>query len=145
MLEWRGDQKQRRNKHRCLVRTIQLALSSDTHFPTSPRLHEPIFKISFMVKHTEKVAGSEVAQLYLTPPASLDEPPSVLRGFSKVQLDSGKSKQVDLILSRYDLSIWGVTRQGSAKVNNSVGVWVGGSSRDVNIESIPVYDHIVSN
>ncbi|CAE6478958.1 unnamed protein product [Rhizoctonia solani] len=96
-------------------------------------LHEPIFKISFAVKNTGKVAGSEVAQLYLSPPASLGEPPSVLRGFSKVQLDPGKSKQVELILSRYDLSIWDVTRQGWAKMNGTVGVWIGGSSRDVKL------------
>ncbi|CAE6537469.1 unnamed protein product [Rhizoctonia solani] len=96
-------------------------------------LHVPIFKVSFTVKNTGKVAGSEVAQLYLNPPVSLGEPPSVLRGFSKVQLDPGKSKQVELILSRYDLSTWDVGRQGWTKMNSSVGVSVGGSSRSIKL------------
>ncbi|CAE6511805.1 unnamed protein product [Rhizoctonia solani] len=99
-------------------------------------LHEPIFKIFFTVKNIGKVVGSEVAQLYLSPPASLGEPLSVLRGFSKVQLGPGKSKQVELILSRYDLSTWDVPRQGWVKMNSSVGVWVGGSSRDVRLKAI---------
>ncbi|CEL61264.1 hypothetical protein RSOLAG1IB_09886 [Rhizoctonia solani AG-1 IB] len=103
---------------------------------TDAWLHEPIFKVSFTVKNTGKVSGSEVSQLYLSPPASLGEPPNVLRGFSKVQIDPGRSKQVELILSRYDLSTWDVTRQGWAKMKGSVGIWVGGSSRDVRLKGI---------
>ncbi|KAH7325497.1 beta-glucosidase [Rhizoctonia solani] len=93
-------------------------------------LHDPLFQVSFTVKNTGKVAGSEVAQLYISPPAATGEPPNVLRGFEKVKLNPGESKTVDLLLSRYDLSIWDVTRQGWARMNGAVGVWVGASSRD---------------
>ncbi|CAE6484671.1 unnamed protein product [Rhizoctonia solani] len=93
-------------------------------------LHDPLFKVSFTVKNTGKVAGSEVPQLYISPSAATNEPPNVLRGFDKVQLNPGQSKSVDMILSRYDLSIWDVARQGWARMNGSVGVWVGSSSRD---------------
>ncbi|CAE6526553.1 unnamed protein product [Rhizoctonia solani] len=93
-------------------------------------LHDPLFQVSFTVKNTGKVAGSEVAQLYLSPPAATGEPPNVLRGFEKVKLNPGESKTVNLILSRYDLSIWDVVRQGWARMNGTVGVWVGSSSRD---------------
>ncbi|CAE6446591.1 unnamed protein product [Rhizoctonia solani] len=103
---------------------------------TDTWLHEPIFKISFTVKNTGRISGSEVSQLYLSPPASPGEPLNVLRGVPKVQLDPGKSKQVELILSRYDLSIWDVTRQGWVKMKGSVGVWVGGSSTDVKLKGI---------
>ncbi|KAF8751682.1 Glycosyl hydrolase family 3 C-terminal domain [Rhizoctonia solani] len=75
-------------------------------------LHDALFKVSFTVKNTGKVAGSEVAQLYINPPAGANEPPSVLRGFDKIKLAPGESKTVELVLSRYDLSIWDVERQG---------------------------------
>ena len=97
-------------------------------------LHEPLFKVSFTIKNTGKVKGREVAQLYITPPTSANEPPNVLRGFTIVELEPGRSKSVDLTLSRYDLSIWDATRQGWARMNGSVGVWVGGSSRDVKLK-----------
>ncbi|CAE6430167.1 unnamed protein product, partial [Rhizoctonia solani] len=77
-------------------------------------LHDALFKVSFTVKNTGKVAGSEDPQLYINPPAGANEPPSVLRGFDKVNLESGESKTVQLVLSRYDLSIWGAQRQGWA-------------------------------
>ncbi|KAF8691858.1 Fibronectin type III-like domain, partial [Rhizoctonia solani] len=93
-------------------------------------LHDALFKVSFTVKNTGKVAGSEVAQLYINPPAGANEPPSVLRGFDKVNLESGESKTVQLALSRYDLSIWGAQRQGWARMNGTVGVWVDSGSRN---------------
>ncbi|KAF8676990.1 Glycoside hydrolase family 3 protein [Rhizoctonia solani] len=93
-------------------------------------LHDALFKVSFTVKNTGKVAGSEVAQLYINPPAGANEPPSVLRGFDKIKLAPGESKTVELVLSRYDLSIWDVERQGWARMEGTVGVWVGSSSRD---------------
>ena len=40
--------------------------------------------VSFTLENTGKVAGAEVAQLYLGFPASAGEPPRQLKGFSKV-------------------------------------------------------------
>ncbi|KAF8751470.1 Glycosyl hydrolase family 3 C-terminal domain [Rhizoctonia solani] len=80
-------------------------------------LHDPLSKVSFTVKNTGKVAGSEVAQMYINPPAGANEPPSVLRGFDKVNLESSESKTVELALSRYDLSIWSAERRGWASMN----------------------------
>jgi hypothetical protein len=72
--------------------------------------------------------------MYISPPTSANEPPSMLRGFQIVELKAGESKQVSMDLSRYDLSVWDVTRQGWAKMQGSVGVWVGASSRDVRLQ-----------
>ncbi|GAB1524377.1 hypothetical protein RhiTH_007531 [Rhizoctonia solani] len=93
-------------------------------------LHDPLSKVSFTVKNTGKVAGSEVAQMYINPPAGANEPPSVLRGFDKVNLESSESKTVELALSRYDLSIWSAERRGWASMNGTVGVWVDPGSRN---------------
>ncbi|KAG9101094.1 hypothetical protein FRC07_010356, partial [Ceratobasidium sp. 392] len=96
-------------------------------------LHEPLFKVSFTIENTGKVTGKEVAQLYISPPESAGEPPNLLRGFEIVELNPGQLKQVELKLSRYDLSTWDVERQGWARMDGVVGVWVGGSSRDVRL------------
>ncbi|KAG9122198.1 hypothetical protein FRC07_001528 [Ceratobasidium sp. 392] len=97
-------------------------------------LHKPLFKVSFTIKNTGKVTGKEVVQLYISPPESAGEPPNLLRGFEIVELKPGQSKQVELELSRYDLSVWDVERQGWARMDGAVGVWVGGSLRDVRLQ-----------
>ena len=50
--------------------------------------------VSLTVKNNGTVPGAEVAQLYLGYPPSAGEPPKVLRGFSKVELQPGASKTV---------------------------------------------------
>lgn len=89
--------------------------------------------VSFTIKNTGKTSGKEVAQLYISPPSNSGEPPNVLRGFEAVQLEAGEQRTVSLPLSRYDLSVWDVEKQGWARMEGSVGVWVGGSSRDVRL------------
>jgi len=72
----------------------------------------------------------KIPQLYLHFPASSGEPPSVLRGFANVELQPGEKQTVTITLSRYDLSIWDVEKQGWRKPGGEIGVTVGASSRD---------------
>ena len=53
----------------------------------------------------------QIAQLYLHFPEQAREPPSVLRGFTEVDLHPGESKTVSITLLRYDLSMWDVPSQ----------------------------------
>jgi beta-glucosidase len=116
------------------------------------RLHRPAYQTTFSVHNTGRVYGGEVCkllvllylpsdlsdphnlpkipQLYLNFPPSSVEPPSVLRGFSNVELQPGEKQTVTITLSRYDLSIWDVEKQGWRKPDGEVGVTVGASSRD---------------
>ena len=81
----------------------------------------------------------KIPQLYLNFPESSGEPPSVLRGFSNVELHPGQEKTVTITLSRYDLSIWDVEKQGWRKPEGKFGVTVGASSRDGRLKgSVPV-------
>ena len=50
--------------------------------------------VSLTVTNNGTVRGAEVIQLYLGYPPSAGEPPKVLRGFSKVELQPGASKTV---------------------------------------------------
>ncbi len=65
---------------------------------------------SVTVTNTGKVAGDEVAELYLQFPDVPGAPLRALRGFQRVHLEPGASQKVDFALQRRDLSM--VTEAG---------------------------------
>jgi len=93
-------------------------------------LHEPTYQVTFAVENTGCIYGGEIPQLYINFPSYAGEPPSVLKGFANVELDPKNKTQVNITLSRYDLSIWNVEEQGWQKPNGTIRVTVGASSRD---------------
>ena len=81
----------------------------------------------------------QIPQLYIHPPTTAGEPPSVLKGFDAVAVKAGQSKTVTLTLSRYDLSIWDVVAQGWKKPDGKITFSVGASSRDFRLQgTIPL-------
>jgi beta-glucosidase len=62
--------------------------------------------VSFVVRNTGKVAGKEVAQVYLSLPASAKEPPKRLIGWEKIDLQPGESKTVTLKIDPLYLSVF---------------------------------------
>lgn len=93
-------------------------------------LHMPAYKVTFSVKNTGTLYGGEIPQLYIHHPPSAGEPPSVLKGFTNVEVSPGQTMPVSITLSRYDVSIWDVVRQGWAKPGGTITFSVGASSRD---------------
>jgi beta-glucosidase len=63
-------------------------------------------KVSFSVRNTGKRAGEEIAQVYLSLPASAGEPPKRLVGWQRVTLQPGESKTVTLDIDPLYLSIF---------------------------------------
>lgn len=66
-------------------------------------------------------------------PPSAGEPPSVLKGFTNTEVSPGDKKTVSITLTRYDLSIWDVVKQGWRKPRGQIGITVGASSRDARL------------
>ena len=65
--------------------------------------------VSFDVKNTGKLAGAEVAELYVSDPsAKATRPERELKGFQKVRLASGETKHVTLTLNARAFSYWSV-------------------------------------
>ncbi|KAJ7472420.1 beta-glucosidase [Mycena galericulata] len=64
--------------------------------------------VSLQITNTGDVAGSEVAQVYVTLPTTSDltHPPLQLKGFAKVNLEPGKSETVKIHLDKYAVSYW---------------------------------------
>jgi beta-glucosidase len=83
------------------------------------------------VRNAGSRAGSDVAQVYLTAPASAGEPPRQLKGFAKVALLPGQTKHVVLTLDQRAFSIWDTSAQRWTTVPGRYTVAVGDSSRDL--------------
>ncbi|KAK3335077.1 glycoside hydrolase superfamily [Neurospora tetraspora] len=109
----------------------------------NPDLWQVKAKVTVDVRNTGKVAGAVVPQLYLSYPESgsavsnqtLDFPVRVLRGFDKVYLEPGESRQVEFNLTRRDLSYWDVGVQNWVMVMEGQYTFhVGLSSRDLPVD-----------
>ncbi|CAF4041641.1 unnamed protein product [Rotaria sordida] len=100
-------------------------------------MYMPIYEITFTVTNTGKVYGSEVSQLYLGFPATAQQPPKLLRGFERVYLAPGKSKQVSLVLTQKDISYWNVINQKWTVAPGIYTVWISSSANkdDVKLHS----------
>jgi beta-glucosidase len=90
--------------------------------------------VAVTVTNTGKVAGAEVAQLYLTFPAGAGEPPMQLKGFLKTaELAPGATATVTFALSARDRSVWDATAHAWKEVAGSFAYQVGSSSRDAQV------------
>lgn len=90
--------------------------------------------ISAYVNNTGKVAGAEVAQLYIGYPDSAPStPPKQLRGFDKISLTPSESGLAVFELTRRDISYWDVVQQKWVVPEGTFRVYVGSSSRDIRL------------
>lgn len=109
----------------------------------NPSLYEVFAQVHVQVKNTGPRAGKEVVQLYVSFPENVTEvdegareqiefPVRVLRNFTKVELQPGQVENVELSLTRKDLSYWSTRKQNWVMpVNGTFKIWVGRSSRDL--------------
>src|SRR5271157_3979252 len=87
--------------------------------------------VSFTVKNTGKRDGAEIAEVYAALPASADEPPKRLVGWSKVWLKAGEGKEVTVSVGAKYLSIYDEAAGGWKLVPGGYTFMVGGSSQEL--------------
>ena len=87
--------------------------------------------VRFTVKNAGTRAGAEVAEVYVALPASADEPPKRLAGWSKVLLNPGESKEVSLSINPRELSIYDESTNAWKQLPGHYTFMVGGSSKDL--------------
>ena len=87
--------------------------------------------VSFDVKNTGSRAGAEIAEVYAALPSSAGEPPKRLVGWSKVQLNPGESKHVQLAIDPKYLSVFDETANAWKLVPGTYSFMVGGSSQNL--------------
>lgn len=84
--------------------------------------------IAVRVTNTGGREGDEVVQLYVRQKnASVVTPVKALKGFSRIHLQPGESKTVQLHLQPADLAVWNANRQWTVEPGEYT-VWVGGDS-----------------
>jgi len=92
-------------------------------------------EVSFTVANTGGRNGSEIAEVYAALPASAEEPPKRLVGFTKVKLDTGEKRTVTVEVDPKYLSIFDVKKNGWTLVPGDYTFMVGGSSQDLPLKT----------
>jgi beta-glucosidase len=88
------------------------------------------FTVKARVKNVGKRAGVAVPQLYLGLPSSkVKQPAKALKGFARINLKRGKSRQVKFIVDRRGLSFWNSHKNRWQVAKGCYRVYVGSSSR----------------
>ena len=113
---------------------------SYTDFEYSDLEMEPVwkdgsrYKLSFKVTNVGEVKGKESAQVYVRQnESSAVRPYKELKGFDKVELLPGETKQVTVYLDRRSLSWYDAQKKAWVAEDGMYSVFVGASSRDVRL------------
>ena len=94
---------------------------------------DPI-NISFVVTNTGKLAGDEVAQLYLRDQiASVARPVQALKGFERIHLAAGASKTIKLTLHSEDFEMLNEKMETVIEPGDFT-IMIGSSSRDIRLK-----------
>jgi beta-glucosidase len=88
-------------------------------------------EVSFTVRNTGKLAGTEIAQVYASLPEAAGEPPKRLIGWARVELAPGESKQVSIPVPHDHLTIYDEASDDWKLIPGSYTVMAGGSSLDL--------------
>lgn len=100
---------------------------------TRPKLGENI-EVTCTITNTGKYAGEEVVQLYLRDiSASVTRPVKELKGFKKLMLQPGESKQVSFSIGMKELTFYGVDMRPTVEPGE-FNLMIGSSSDNILLE-----------
>ncbi|PGH27753.1 hypothetical protein AJ80_00541 [Polytolypa hystricis UAMH7299] len=106
----------------------------------NPALWDTAFTLSLTITNTGSRPGRAVAQVYIELPDSASAPKLQLRQFEKTKtLEPGQSEQVEIRVSRKDVSVWDSQVQdwkvpGDKEEGEGVKVWIGESVGDLRVK-----------
>ena len=108
---------------------------SNIEFSTSAIKGDEEININATIMNDSKLDGDEVVQLYVNYPGSkMNRPLKQLRGFQRLTIKAGKSKEVSFILKKDDLKYWSTAKQNWDVEHGEVKVMIGASSSDIRLE-----------
>ncbi len=91
-------------------------------------------EVSFSVKNTGDVSGEEVCQLYVKDEvASVVTPDEQLKGFKRIFIKAGQTKQVQIVLGAEDLAIYNSAMKKVVEPGEFT-IKIGASSADIRLE-----------
>ncbi|MBR3755220.1 MAG: glycoside hydrolase family 3 C-terminal domain-containing protein [Clostridia bacterium] len=126
---------------------------SDIKLDKTAMSENDTLKVSFTVKNTGSVAGYEIAQLYVADKEStLYRPVKELKGFKKVWLEPGESKEIEIKLCKRAFAFYNVNINDWCVESGEFDILVGASSADIKLtaavsvegttENIPDYSAV---
>ena len=108
---------------------------SDLKITPEPAGATKLASVSFKIKNVGPREGAEVAELYLGDShASVPRPVKELKGFAKVSLQPGETKQVTLSLDRRAFSFFDASKHGWRAEPGDFAILIGNSSADIRLQ-----------
>ncbi|KAK5730170.1 hypothetical protein LTR15_000104 [Elasticomyces elasticus] len=101
----------------------------------NPMLYDVLYRVQATITNTGSVAGEEVPQLYISRGGPHD-PVRELRGFERLSLQPNGSTTFSADVTRRDISSWDPVEQDWVVRNTTKRVWVGRSSRKMELEGV---------
>ncbi|GAC1625478.1 MAG: glycoside hydrolase family 3 C-terminal domain-containing protein [Candidatus Acidiferrum sp.] len=107
---------------------------SDLKITPEPAGAKALVRVSFKIKNAGPREGAEVAELYVSDShPSVPRPVKELKGFAKVSLLPGETKQVTLLLNRRAFSYFDVKKHDWHAEPGDFAILVGSSSADIRL------------
>lgn len=113
-------------------------LSYTTFDYGKPKFNQKQLSMTVNVKNTGRMDGTEVVQLYLKRVADAEGPIKSLRGYQRVALKQGESKDVTIRMNRDDFETWDAQTNTMRVVPGKYQLMVGSSSRAQDLQTIEV-------
>lgn len=108
---------------------------SDLKFSPQSQYSQGVYQVSCKIKNTGKVKGTEIVQLYIKDMySSVVTYDSVLRGFERVTLEPGETKNVTFTIKPSDLQILDKNMNWTVEPGD-FKIMIGASSEDIRLEN----------
>ncbi len=108
--------------------------------PTGDRQYE----VCVLVTNTGKRAGKEIVQLYVeNPQTGFPRAIKELKGFEKVSLQPGETKEILMYLTERDFSVFDVAKNDFVCVAGEYGICVGASADDIRLREKISVDGVI--
>jgi beta-glucosidase len=95
--------------------------------------NQPLAQVTATVTNAGKVAGADVAQVYIGDPASAGQPPRQLEGYQRVSLNPGQSTRVSFTIDAKSMSFWSDSANAYVVPAGTFTVYAGDSSALANL------------
>lgn len=95
-------------------------------------------KVKARVKNTGKMAGTEIVQVYMRRPSDTAGPNKTLRGYARVDLAPGESRDIEIDFPRELFENWDEASQEMRVIPGEYELMVGSSSADKDLRTIKV-------
>ncbi len=91
--------------------------------------------VELKVKNTGSVKGKEIVQLYVQDlESSIPRPLKELKGFIKIELESGEAKTVKFALDKSAFSFWYIEKHDWLAEAGEFNILIGASSKDIRLQ-----------